>query len=77
MPIQKENGLVLEEKNGTIYLTLNLIIKRRMLWTFMILLALTLVLLGPSLNEDARKIMVDFLISILQMVIFTNHHSQS
>jgi len=76
MPIQKENGLVLEDKNGTIHLVLRITIKRRMLWTFVILLVFTLVFLSSSLNDDARKIIVDFLIGILQMVVFSEHHSR-
>lgn len=75
MSSQKENGLVLEDKNGVIYLTLRLTIKRRMLWTFLILLILTLVLLGSSMSDEFRKIMVDFLISILQVMVFSTHHS--
>ncbi len=77
MPHQKENGLILEEKNGMIYLMLKLTIKRRMLWTFVILLIATLFVLGSSLGEDTRKIILDFLIGVLQMVVFTERHSQS
>ena len=71
MPYQKENGLILEEKNGMIYLVLKLTVKRRMLWTFLILLTLVLFALGSSLNEDARKIILDFLIGAMQLVLFT------
>jgi len=70
MPNQKENGLILEEKNGMIYLVLKLTIKQRMLWTFLILLTLVLLALGSSLNEDTRKIILDFLIGAMQFVLF-------
>lgn len=71
MPRQKENGLVLEEKYGTIYLVLKLTIKRRMLWILLILLALVLLALGSSLNGDIRKIILDFLVSAMQLVLLT------
>lgn len=77
MPTQKENGLILEEKNGMIYLMLKLTIKRRMLWTFMILLVLLLTMLGSSLDEETRRIILDFLIGVLELVVFTNRQPKS
>lgn len=77
MPTQKENGLILEEKNGMIYLMLKLTIKRRMLWTFMILLVLLLTVLGSSLDEETRRIILDFLIGVLELVVFTNRQPKS
>lgn len=77
MPNQKENGLILEERNGVIHLLLRLTVKRRMLWTFVILLALTLIIFGSSLSDDARKIILDFLIGVLQVAVFRESHSKS
>ena len=71
MARQKENGLVLEEKNGTIYIVLKLTVRRQLLWTLLILLTSALITLGSSLNEDVRKIILDFLIGVLQLTIFT------
>ena len=70
MARQKENGLVLEEKNGTIYLVLKLKVKRQLLWVLLIVLASALIALGSSLNEDVRRIILDFLIGVIQLAIF-------
>jgi hypothetical protein len=73
----KENGLVLEEKDGMIHLVLNLTIARRVLWTLLILLALALIAMGSSLNQDARKAIMDFLIGALQFLLFTRWRPKS
>jgi len=70
MARQKENGLILEEKNGTIYLVLKLTVKRRLLWTLLILLASALIAVGSSLKEDVRQTILDFLIGVIQLAIF-------
>ena len=77
MTRQKENGLILAEKNGSIHLVLKLTIKRRMLWTLLTLLALVLIAFGSSLNEVARKIIIDFLLSAIQAVLFNQRHTKS
>lgn len=69
MPRQNENGFILQEKNGAIHLVLTLTLKRRMLWTLLILLALVITALGSSINEDARKIILDFLLGAIQLAL--------
>jgi hypothetical protein len=70
MSTQKENGLILEEKQGVIYLALKLTVKRQTLWTFLILLTLVFIVLGSSLDDDIRRTIVDFLIGAVQLVLF-------
>lgn len=76
MPRQ-ENELILEEKNGTIYLILRLTFKRRNLWTLIILLSLVLAAIGSSLDEDARKVIIDLLIGAMQLIVFIQRHPKS
>jgi hypothetical protein len=74
MPRQNENGFVLQERNGVIHLVLTLTLKRRMLWTLLVLLVLLLMALGSSANEDIRKIILDFLLGAVQLALSTERH---
>ena len=77
MTRRQENGFLLEERQGKIYLSLNLTVKRRALWVMIALLLGMLLLLGSSLNEDARKFVMDVLVSLLQLAWLTSHPQES
>jgi hypothetical protein len=48
-----------------------------MLWTLLILLVLMLIVLGSSLNDETRKIILDFLIGAIQVVLPIERRSRT
>ncbi len=69
MPQQEENGLFVEEKRGVIHFALKFSIKRRLLWALLIFLALMFTILGSTMSEEIRKMLLDIIISMIQVVI--------
>jgi hypothetical protein len=66
----KENELVLEEKNGTVHLTLRVTLRRQTLEAFFLLFLFVFFAVESCLDEDTRKLIRDVLLSLLQASVF-------
>lgn len=70
MTTQIEKGIKLEFRNDTVKILVNITIKRRNALIALILCICVLIILASSLNEHARRILVDVLLWILQILMF-------
>jgi len=74
---RKENGLVLEARQDKIHIALCVTVSKRTLWIITILLFCALITLASSLSQDARKMILEFVLGTIQFLLFGERNSKS
>lgn len=73
LPQQEEKGLKIYTQKGVIHLKLNLDLRRRDVWIILLITGLIFLLLASSIDENIRKVWMDALLGMLQLLIFSEH----